>query len=157
MEYLLSYLQSNFFQTVLVSLVTAYLTIKINQSFESRRNKKAKRFELYMSLMGLNQNYEILSWYELRSHNLPTELENKVNLDRYQVSDLAREIDSSDLKETLETLFLERYTFKEKHKKLSDILDKFGYEHAPKFKKIMHSIKKQNEQYWLEKLEKLKI
>lgn len=142
-------LTSSLFQAICVAIVSAYFTVKVKEYSERKKTDKELRFDLYMRLMDLNTHYGFLAGYEIRGQECPHKMEEKVALDRFHVSDLARKIDASDLKEILQILFLEKYTYRERYHETTRIIDTFGYELAPKFKKIMRDITKENEEYLL--------
>jgi hypothetical protein len=144
-------LSAPLFQAVFVAVVSVYLTIKVQEHSEHKKTDKELRFDMYGELMNLNLYYGFLAGYEIRGEKYPQEMEDKVRLDRFNVSDLARKIDSTDLNETLQVLFLEKYTYRERYHATTTIIDSFGYKLAPNFKKMMRSISEENEKYLLSK------
>ncbi len=142
---------SPLFQAVLVAIISTYLTIRVKERSEHKQTDKDLRFELYMKLMNLNLYYGFLAGYEIRGEECPHDMVDKVRLDRFDVSDLARKIDTLDLNETLEILFLEKYTYRDRYHVTTTIIDNFGYKLAPNFKKMMRAITDENEKYLLSK------
>jgi len=150
-EILINVLSSSLFQALLVAVVSSYVTIKIKQTSDKNKSDKDLRLELQAKLMNLNLYYGFLAGYELRKEEFPSYMEDKVQLDRFGVSDIARKIDKTDLKEALEILFLEKYTYRERYHETSRIIDKFSHQLTPSFKKIMRDINDENERYLMSK------
>ena len=57
---------------------------------------------------------------------------------------MSRKLETKELEEILETLFLTKFNHLDRYKKLTEIINKFGYKANSKYKKIMAKISKEN-------------
>ncbi len=150
----------NLEQIIITALVTAFFvapasaffTIKIQQLFERKGNRRKKLFDIYMKLIELEGQYFWLASAEMRNTKKPKDILQKANYMKYEISDMAREIDAYELKEILETLFLEELSYRDRQKKTVQLVEEFGYKVNPRFKKIISKIIKRNETYAIKQL-----
>ncbi|KKR21538.1 MAG: hypothetical protein UT50_C0007G0024 [Candidatus Moranbacteria bacterium GW2011_GWA2_39_41] len=143
---------------LITSLISAYITIKVQQVFSKRREQENLFFDVYMKLMELSSWYFWLASAQARKKEEPKDITQKVFQLKWQIAEIARKLEmKNELSQMLEILFLEKFDHHQRYKKLEEFIDKIGWKVNPKYKKVMEKISKENIRSYGEEFEKIKI
>lgn len=126
------------------AIATAYITTGMQRFFEKKKKQEDLYFEIYMKLMELNIWYLWLASAEIKKEKEPRRASEKVFDLKWQVADAARKLESGELNKILEILFLEKFSYRERHDQLSALIDQMGYETNPKYRTVMKKISDEN-------------
>lgn len=144
-----------FITAFIVASFSAYITIRIQRYFENKKKKESTLFDIYMKLMEFHGYYFWLLSAEIRKEKEPKNIKQIVERLKWEIADLARQIEVKELQEILEVLLLEKLTHRERYHRLSNLIDGLGYKLNPKYIKIMKKISEENLKLNKEKVERL--
>lgn len=132
------------FTALISSLLSAYITGRMQRFFDKKKEDENLFFLVYMKLMELEGYYFWFVSAQIRSEAEPKEITQHIWRLNWEIADITRQLRATELQEILETLFLRGLTHDQRYKKLTVLISNLGNKINPKYKNIMEKISEQN-------------
>ncbi len=144
---------SDLLVVIITSIITAYLTAKIQKYFEKKKTQEELFFEVYMKLIELSGWQFWLASAHIKEKESSQDITQKVFQLKWQIADISRKLEVKELKDILEVLFLDKFSPYQRYQELSKIIDRIGQKVNSKYRKITQSIDKENLKNYAKELE----